>query len=136
MRELGILESDLEEIFARSGGPGGQNVNKVSTAVTLRHFPSGLQVTVQDSRSQARNRLLARERIVAAIEKKLPKESADSRPLTDVVEAYVLSRNGQFEKAQSLARKRGGDLAAGNYWRRYPTGEDVLKVWKQLLAPN
>ena len=71
MKELGILESDLEEIFARSSGPGGQNVNKVSTAVTLRHLPSGLQVTVQDSRSQARNRLLARERIVAAIEKKL-----------------------------------------------------------------
>jgi protein subunit release factor B len=70
MRELGILESDLEEIFARSGGPGGQNVNKVSTAVTLRHLPSDLQVTVQDSRSQARNRLLARERIIRAIEKR------------------------------------------------------------------
>ena len=53
MEELGVLESELEEIFARSGGPGGQNVNKVSTAVTLRHLPSGLRVTVQDSRSQA-----------------------------------------------------------------------------------
>src|SRR5437762_1111377 len=70
MRELGVLKAELEEIFARSSGPGGQHVNKVSTAVTLRHLPSGLQVTVQDSRSQARNRLLARERIVAAIEKK------------------------------------------------------------------
>ena len=48
MKELGILESELEEIFARSGGPGGQNVNKVSTAVTLRHLPSGARVTVQD----------------------------------------------------------------------------------------
>ena len=63
MKGLGILESDLEEIFARSGGPGGQNVNKVSTAVTLRHLPSGLSVTVQDSRSQALNRKLARERL-------------------------------------------------------------------------
>ena len=68
MRELGIEEADLHETFARSGGPGGQNVNKVSTAVTLRHRPSGVSVTVQDSRSQAQNRKLARERLLKAIQ--------------------------------------------------------------------
>jgi protein subunit release factor B len=68
MRSLGIRDSDLEEIFARSSGPGGQNVNKVATAVTLRHRPSGISVTVQDSRSQAINRKLARERLLDAIE--------------------------------------------------------------------
>ena len=69
MRAAGIHDSDLEESFARSAGPGGQNVNKVSTAVTLRHRPSGTSVTVQDSRSQAMNRKLARERLVAALER-------------------------------------------------------------------
>lgn len=68
MRKLGIRDVDLVETFARSGGPGGQNVNKVSTAVTLRHRPSGISVTVQDSRSQAQNRRLARERLLDAIE--------------------------------------------------------------------
>src|SRR5215831_1721180 len=68
MRKLEISESDLREIFARSSGPGGQNVNKVSTAVTLRHLPTGISVTVQDSRSQAVNRRLARERLLNAIE--------------------------------------------------------------------
>ena len=63
-----LRDSDLEETFARSGGPGGQNVNKVSTAVTLRHRSSGVSVTVQDSRSQAMNRKLARERLLAALE--------------------------------------------------------------------
>jgi peptide chain release factor len=68
MRKLGISETDLEESFARSSGPGGQNVNKVSTAVTLRHLPTAVSVTVQDSRSQATNRKLARKRLLDAIE--------------------------------------------------------------------
>jgi peptide chain release factor len=68
MRKLEISDADLEESFARSSGPGGQHVNKVSSAVTLRHRTSGISVTVQDSRSQAVNRKLARERLLDAIE--------------------------------------------------------------------
>jgi protein subunit release factor B len=74
-----LRESDLQETFARSGGPGGQNVNKVSTAVTLRHLPSGASVTVQDSRSQATNRKLARERLRELLERKKREQHAAAR---------------------------------------------------------
>jgi len=76
MTRVGIREADLEESFARSSGPGGQNVNKVATAVTLRHLPSGISVSVQDSRSQAVNRKLARERLLEAIESARQKRRA------------------------------------------------------------
>ena len=62
-----LNEEDLRESFARSSGPGGQHVNKVSTAVTLTHLPTGLSVTVSDSRSQSMNRGIARERLAAKI---------------------------------------------------------------------
>jgi peptide chain release factor 2 len=51
-----IKEEDLEWEFYRSGGKGGQNVNKVSTAVRLRHLPSGIVVTSQSERYQGQNR--------------------------------------------------------------------------------
>lgn len=62
-----LPESDLDESFSLASGPGGQNVNKVATRVTLRHRPTGLVVIVQDTRSQAENRRLARERLAALV---------------------------------------------------------------------
>jgi hypothetical protein len=63
----GCSAGEVEEIFHRSRGPGGQNVNKVETGVTLRHRPTGLSVTVEETRSRARNRALAWERLAERI---------------------------------------------------------------------
>ena len=68
MQRLGVQERELEESFIRSSGPGGQNVNKVSTCVVLRHRPSGLEVRCQRERSQALNRFLARRMLLARLE--------------------------------------------------------------------
>ncbi|MFH0888104.1 MAG: peptide chain release factor-like protein [Planctomycetota bacterium] len=68
MRHLGINESDIEEKFIRSAGPGGQNVNKTSTCVYLKHRPTGIEVKCSEERSQSLNRFLARRRLVNKIE--------------------------------------------------------------------
>ena len=71
MHALGLRDSDFEESFIRSAGAGGQNVNKVSSCVQLRHKPTGLSVKCQRERSQALNRFLAKRQLVEMIEAKV-----------------------------------------------------------------
>jgi len=68
MLALGVQEGDIEESFVRSGGHGGQNVNKTSTCVMLLHRPTGFQVKCQTTRHQGLNRMLARQLLLDKIE--------------------------------------------------------------------
>jgi peptide chain release factor len=99
MRRLGLRPEEFEEVFSRSGGPGGQNVNKVSTAVTLVHLPSGISLTVQDTRSQYRNRQLAVYRLVTLIDQQRKREKTAHRSESE------LKRRQNSRRPKSLRRE-------------------------------
>jgi len=76
LAQLGVRPEDLVEKFVRAGGPGGQNVNKTSTAVYLKHVPTGVEVKMQQERSQALNRFLARRALADKLEARLRGEQS------------------------------------------------------------
>ena len=105
LADLGIRETDLEERFIRSGGPGGQNVNKVSTCVQIRHRPSGLEVKVQTERSQALNRFLARRLLADKLEEQIRgRLSAQQQRIAKI--RRQKRRRSRRAKEKMLASKR------------------------------
>ena len=105
MFRLGLREEDLEESFVRSSGPGGQNVNKVSTCVWLRHRPSGLEVKVQRERSQALNRFLARRLLADKLEtRRLGRLSAERKRIEKI--RRQKRRRSRHATEKMLAGKR------------------------------
>lgn len=83
--DLTIEPKDVREDVFHAGGAGGQNVNKVATAIRLTHFPTGIVVTCQDERSQLQNRVkawnLLRSKILDLEQQRRAKEETDTRRL-------------------------------------------------------
>ena len=120
MAALGVREADLVETFVRSGGHGGQNVNKVSTCVQLVHVPTGLQVKCQDTRHQGQNRLLARQLL---LDKLAARQQARVAAERDRVEKLRRQKRGRSagakrrilaDKSHNSAKKASRRSAPGD----------------------
>jgi len=120
MGRLGVRESDIVESFIRSSGPGGQNVNKVSTAVYLKHIPTGIEVKCGQERSQALNRFLARRILVNKIETiKLGKASEERRKI-EKIRRQKRKRSRRAKDKMLAAKKMHSDKKV---FRRKPEGD-------------
>ena len=93
MLTLGVVESDFEESFIRSSGPGGQKVNKSSSCVYLIHIPTGLSVKCQRERSQSLNRFLARRLLLDKIEKQQKGFIAQEKELLEKIRRQKRKRS-------------------------------------------
>ena len=106
MAKLQIKESDLEESFTRSGGKGGQNVNKVSTAVHLKHKLSGIEVKCSIHRTQGLNRYKARDILCDKLEEKNnPKESKIHLEREKIIKTKVKKEKRKQRRIEELKIK-------------------------------
>ena len=104
MAALGVREADIEESFVRSGGHGGQNVNKTATCVMLLHLPTQLRVKCQTTRQQGLNRLLARRLLLDKIEALQKGFVAKRQDAAEKIRRQKLRRSRR-SKAKMLADK-------------------------------
>ncbi|MCB1146790.1 MAG: peptide chain release factor-like protein [Leptospiraceae bacterium] len=115
MQKLGIFESDLKETFIRSGGKGGQNVNKVATGVRLSHSLSGIDIKCSVYRTQGMNRYKARVILCEKIEEREREAASIENPEHRKIRLAKIDR---ARKARKKAIERNAGKPKDNNWNK------------------
>jgi len=105
MDALNIHEEDIEESFVRSGGKGGQKVNKTCTCVYLKHIPTGIEVKCQEERSQSLNRYRARVILVKKVDELTKGKESQEQQRIEKIRRQKRKRSRRA-KEKMLAEKR------------------------------
>ena len=112
MARLGIHKQDIIESFIRSKGPGGQNVNKTSTCVYLKHIPTGIEVKCQKERTQVLNRYIARKILVNKIETLVLGKLSEEQKRIEKLRRQKRKRSKRAKIKVLEAKRRQGQIKA------------------------
>jgi protein subunit release factor B len=120
MESLGIEEKDLVEKFIRSGGKGGQRLNKTSTCVYLKHIPTGIEVKCQRERYQAVNRFLARKIMADKIEAKILGEESEKQQRIERIRRQKRKRSKRAKEKMLEEKKKHSQKKKERSYRPEP----------------
>jgi len=123
LERLGIREEDLVEKFVRSGGRGGQNVNKVATCVYLKHLPTGTEVKCQQERSQALNRYLARRILADKLEAAVLGEASAEQQRIAKIRRQKRKRSKRAKEKMLADKRRTSDKKRARSFKPDPSGD-------------
>ena len=106
MEALGIFEDDIVEKFVIGSGKGGQKLQKTSSAVHLKHAPTGITIKCQQERSRELNRYYARQELMLRVEETLLKEKSERQKAVEKIRRQKRKRSKRAKEKMLEGKKR------------------------------
>ncbi|KAK5703082.1 hypothetical protein LTR97_004029 [Elasticomyces elasticus] len=129
-----ILETDIEEAFLKGSGPGGQKINKTSSAVQLKHLPTGIVVKCQETRSRQLNRKFARNILAEKLD--ILEKGDESRSAIKSERARVKKASASKKTKRKYKKLDEEKAGAAEQDERGEVGEPAVTAEEVLKAPS